>query len=228
MLNTAFLKHDILYPHPRSSHVLGLCPLHIYLCSSYLEASKPFFLLSESKIFIFGLLSEVVFLVIKVLFSFGMNQWHTLPALLTKLHFSLLSLASSSCAFDLCYHNKQVLQTLQLQSVLREVSHSTCLAFCSIFASCWVIFPVSPITTIRHHFINLTSICEHEETGKTENSNWHLIVQKSPGLEEGKIKDWKLPSMTLISNCIETHRESSLHLFPTKRNKRPALRTLSG
>lgn len=49
-----------------------------------------------------------------------------------------------------------------------------------------------------------------------ENTNSQLTVPKIPGSEEGIIKDWILPGMTLTSDPVETHRENSLHLFPTK------------
>lgn len=126
------------YP-PRFSHSLGLFPLNVFLSSSYREVSKPLFLLSESKVITVGIPSDIRFLVTIILFSFWLCwQWH----------FSLLSLASSSSsAFGLCYHNQQMLQPLHMESVLREVSHSTCHAFCSIFASCLVILSVSLIAT---------------------------------------------------------------------------------
>lgn len=58
---------------------------------------------------------------------------------------------------------------------------------------------------------------EHQFT--VENINSQLTVTKSPGSGEGIIRDWIPPSMTLISHHIETHGESSLHLFPTKKKK---------
>lgn len=39
--------------------------------------------------------------------------------------------------------------------------------------------------------------------------------QKSPGSEEGIIKNWIIVGMNLISNHIETNRDSFLHLLPT-------------
>lgn len=71
------------YP-PRFSHSSGLFPLIIFLSSSYLEVSKPLFLLSESEVFItFGLPSDILVLVTMILFSFWLIQLLTSSILLT-------------------------------------------------------------------------------------------------------------------------------------------------
>lgn len=144
-----------------------------------------------------------------------MNQWHTFPALLTSCIFPALP------GFQL---------TICLWSVLPQQASAPNLAFavCSqgslsfhlpyfLLNLCFLLGDFSWFSCCNNHFINLISICEHEEIGKAENSDSQLIVPESPGSEEGIIKDWMLPSMTLISNCIETHRET-LHFFPRKKS----------
>lgn len=79
-------QHDIFNPHPRFSHVLGQFPPCIFLCSSYLEASKPFFLLSESKVFIFGLPSDNFFGHYSFNFFLDETMAH-LPSFVDELHF---------------------------------------------------------------------------------------------------------------------------------------------
>lgn len=161
-------QHDIFNPHPRFSHVLGQFPPCIFLCTSYLEASKPFFLLLSPKYLYLAFL-QTIFLVTIVLISFWMNQWHTFPALLTSCIFPALP------GFQL---------TICLWSVLPQQASAPNLAFavCSqgslsfhlpyfLLNLCFLLGDFSWFSCCNNHFINLISICEHEEIGKAENSD---------------------------------------------------------
>lgn len=54
---------------------------------------------------------------------------------------------------------------------------------------------------------------EYEEIDAADNMDSQ--PQKSPGSEEGIIKNWIIVGMNLISSHIETNRDSFLHLLPT-------------
>lgn len=103
----------------------------LYLPLWFVSGSQQIFLPTDSKVSIFGLPSDIFFWSVQFDFLLGWtSDRHTLPALL--INFIFPALPGFQCAFDLCYHNKQVLQTLHLQSVLRELSHSNYLNFWSI------------------------------------------------------------------------------------------------
>lgn len=129
ILNTAFLNMIFFNRHPNFPLILELFPLHISLCGSYLEASKPSFLVRPKQYIYFHL----AFLQTHFFGHYGFIFFRDEPVahLCSLGAFSLLSLAPSSSACDLCHHTKQVLLTLHSQSALREVSPSICLIFSS-------------------------------------------------------------------------------------------------
>lgn len=136
------------FTHPDSPILQGyFLSLSSFLVPIWKSASLYSYFLSQKCLLHLAFLQTYLFWSLWFYFLFGWFNYS--PHLFCwQLHFSLLSLASSSSsAFDLRYPNQQTLQPLHLESVLREVSHSTCLTFCLIFASSSVILSVSLITT---------------------------------------------------------------------------------
>lgn len=122
----------IFNSYPRFSHILGLFPLHISLCSSYLEASKAFFLLSPKNLYL-AFLQTYSFSHYSFIF-FWDKPVPPLAALVTSC-ISPPSLAASSLPVPTASAPKLALAVCSQGSLSLHLNY-----FCSIFASYWVIF----------------------------------------------------------------------------------------
>lgn len=208
-----FLLHT-----PRFSYSLGLFPLSIFLSSSYLEASNPFFLLSDSKAFItFGLPSRHTFLITTVFFSFWLNQPHSSSAPLTAA--SLPALPDFQLIICLLPVLPQPANTPTF--TFRVCSYRSLSLYLPYFLLNLHFLPVDSsfisFYNKNGHIIVSTLVCKHEEIGTADNTISQLTVPESPRSEEEISQDWIILSMTLIFCHIETHRKSFLHLFPMKK-----------